>query len=102
MIRVVALNIEEAIRAFYEVRDMRYAIDQAHDADTLVAAGAGDCLAKADLLARRLGAAGLPTRLVRWRYELPAVVPEIDRLPSRLDLHRAVEVMVKGRWLLVG
>jgi transglutaminase-like putative cysteine protease len=32
---------------------------------------------------------------------LPAVVPEIDRLPSRLDLHRAVEVTVEDRWVLV-
>jgi hypothetical protein len=61
----VALNIEAAIQAFYEVREMRYAIDEAHDADTLVTAGAGDYLAKAELLARRLGAAGLPTRVVR-------------------------------------
>jgi len=65
MIRVVALNIDAAIQAFYEVREMRYAIDEAHDADGLVAKGAGDCLAKAELLARRLGAAALSTRLVR-------------------------------------
>jgi hypothetical protein len=101
MMRDMSLSIDAAIQAFYEVREMRYAIDEAHDADSLNTAGAGDCLAKAELLARKLGAAGLSTRLVRWRYELPAVVPEIERLPSRLDLHKAVEVMLESRWLLV-
>jgi len=91
---------DAAVRAFLEVRELPYAIDAAHAADDLQRVGTGDCLAKAELLARRLTALGLRTRLVRCRYELPAVVPEVAALPSRLDLHRAVEVFLDDRWLL--
>jgi hypothetical protein len=89
------------VAIFDEVRDLPYAIDAAHDASTLERAGAGDCLSKSALLATRLADVGVRTRLVRWRYLLPAVVPEALALPSRLDVHRAVQVHLDGRWLLV-
>lgn len=80
---------------------MPYALDAAHDADGLERLGAGDCLAKADLLARLLRTANLETRLVRWRYVLPDVVPEVAELPSRLDVHRAVQVRIGAHWVLI-
>jgi len=94
-------RIPEAVERFCKVRDMRYAFDAAHSADDLLALGAGDCLAKSELLARWLNDLGFETRFVRWRYLLPDVVSEVFRLPSRLDVHRAIEVRVEERWLLV-
>jgi hypothetical protein len=90
-----------AVEAFRKVRDMPYALDGGHDADGLEKLGAGDCLAKSDLLARKLRNLGLQTRLARWRYLLPDVVPEVADLPSRLDVHRAVLVHINGDWVLV-
>jgi transglutaminase-like putative cysteine protease len=96
---VVALD---PVAAFYEVRDMEYALDGAHDARSLRRLRRGDCLAKSELLAQLLLECGLHTRLVRWRYQLPAVVPEIDMLPARIDLHRAVQVRrASGGWIVV-
>lgn len=91
----------EAIERFRSVRDMPYALDAAHTADELLIAGAGDCLSKSELLARWLSDIGFKTRFVRWRYLLPEVVPEVFQLPSRLDVHRAIEVWTEGQWLLV-
>jgi transglutaminase-like putative cysteine protease len=89
------------VSSFEEIRDLPYAIDAAHDAAALERLGAGDCLAKSERLAARFEAAGAPARLVRWRYELPAVVPEALELPSRLDVHRAVQVRLGDEWVLV-
>lgn len=81
---------------------MEYALDGAHDEPSLLRLRRGDCLAKSELLAQLLSECGLRTRLVRWRYELPAVVPEIDILPARIDLHRAVQVRrASGDWIVV-
>ena len=93
--------IQEAIERFQRVRNMWYAIDSAHTADDLLLAGSGDCLAKSELLARWLNGLGLETRFVRWRYLLPDVVAEVHQLPSRIDVHRTVEVRLRDRWLLV-
>jgi transglutaminase-like putative cysteine protease len=89
------------VEAFEAVRDLPYALDGAHDADELIALGRGDCLAKSDLLARKLTELGLEARLVRFRYLLPSVVPEVEALPERTDLHRAVQVGIGGNWILV-
>lgn len=86
---------------FAAVRDLPYATDAAADAATLVRAGRGNCAAKADLLARGLRLLGDDARMVRWRSRLPAWPPEVALLPSRDDLHTAVEVAVAGRWVLV-
>jgi len=94
-------SIRSSADAFREVRDLPYAIDGAHDADALAQIGAGDCLAKSELLGRRLLGLGRTVRFVRWLYMLPAVVPQVDFLPERLDVHRALEVHHRGRWLLV-
>ena len=89
------------ILAFERVRDLPYAIDGGHDGDELLAMGRGDCLAKADLLARDLTSLGQEVRLVRFGYLLPDVVPQAARLPERSDLHRAVQVRRGDRWVLV-
>jgi hypothetical protein len=90
-----------AVESFYAVREMPYAINVAHDSSSLERLGAGDCLAKSELLAHKLIAVGVEARLVRWFYQLPAVVPEVKLLPARLDLHRAVQACIDGEWLLV-
>lgn len=53
-----ANGLAEAVTSFYAVREMPYAIDKAHDRDSLERLGAGDCLAKAELLAEKLAVAG--------------------------------------------
>jgi transglutaminase-like putative cysteine protease len=35
------------------------------------------------------------------RYLLPVVIPLVDTLPSRVDLHRAVQIQINDQWLLV-
>jgi transglutaminase-like putative cysteine protease len=98
---VDGLAVAQAIAVFEEVRGFPYAIDAAHDAETLVRLRAGDCLAKSDLLARGLRRLGIEVRMVRWLYLLPDVVPEARELPERLDMHRAVEVWTQHGWTLV-
>jgi hypothetical protein len=85
---------------FYAVRDLPYALDGAHDADGLLAQGRGDCLAKSELMRLAARKLGMAARYVCWLYLLPAVVPEVAELPSRLDVHRAVQVRVGGTWVL--
>lgn len=86
---------------FTAVRDLPYATNAAADAAALVRLGRGNCLAKANLLAQGLRLLACDARRVRWRYHLPAQPPEVALLPSRDDIHTAVEVNVGGRWLLV-
>jgi len=86
---------------FAAVRDLPYATDAAADAATLVRTGRGNCVAKADLLTYGLRLLGDDARRVRWRYQLPAWPPEVGLLPSRDDLHTAIEVAIAGRWVLV-
>jgi hypothetical protein len=86
---------------FYSVRDMPYALDGAHDATGLLHQQRGDCLAKSELMTLAAAEVGIPTRYVRWRYLLPDVVPEIAALPSRIDVHRTVQLHIGGRWVLV-
>lgn len=86
---------------FEDVRDLPYALDGAHDAGELQRLGRGDCLAKADLLARRLADLGQEIRLVRFSYKLPSVIPEVEALVGGEDLHRAVQMRVGRRWILV-
>ena len=94
-------RIAEAVAAFEGVRALPYAIDAAHDASGLIEKQAGNCLAKSALLAQTLTDLGFGVRMVRWLYLLPDVVPQTVELPDRLDLHRAVEVWRRGRWVLV-
>jgi hypothetical protein len=89
------------VALFRAIRDLPYATDGAHDAVTLVRLGRGDCLAKADLLLRGLGLLGYQARRVRWLYHLPNQPPEVALLPSREDVHTAVEVEISECWLLV-
>lgn len=86
---------------FVAVRDLPYATDAASDAAALVRLGRGNCLAKADLLARGFRLLGHAARRVRWCYHLPAQPPAVALLPSRDDVHTAVEVRLAGRWVLV-
>lgn len=86
---------------FAAVRDPPYATNAAADAAALVRLGRGNCLAKADLLTRGLRLLGDDVRRVRWRYQLPEQPPEVGLLPSRDDIHTAVEVNIAGRWVLV-
>jgi transglutaminase-like putative cysteine protease len=88
-------------RLFWAIREFPYATDAAHDAASLLIRRRGDCLAKSDLLACAFSAIDIPVRRVRWLYELPGQPPEVARLPTRLDVHTAVQAQVDGRWRLV-
>ncbi|UBU16439.1 transglutaminase domain-containing protein [Nonomuraea gerenzanensis] len=91
----------ERIALFLAVRDVPYATDGAHDADTLMTLGRGDCLAKSAYLIRGFLALGYLARRVRWLYHLPDRPAEVRLLPSREDVHSAVEVLIEDRWTLV-
>lgn len=88
------------VACFYAVRDLPYALDGAHHAADLALQGRGDCLAKSELMRLAAQNLGIAARYVCWPYLLPAVVPEVAQLPSRLDVHRAVQVHVGGSWIL--
>lgn len=88
------------VACFYAVRDLPYALDGANDAAGLLRQGRGDCLAKSELMKLIAESLGVPARFVRWRYLIPAVVPEVTELPDRLDVHRAVQVRPGPKWLL--
>jgi transglutaminase-like putative cysteine protease len=89
-----------SVAAWRAVRDLPYALDGAHDAEGLLAVGRGDCLAKSELMKLAAEALGMTARYVCWLYLLPDVVPEVADLPSRLDVHRAVQVRIGARWIL--
>jgi transglutaminase-like putative cysteine protease len=89
------------VALFLAVRDLPYATDGASDAGGLVARGRGNCLAKADLLRHGFRRIGVHVRTVKWRYNLPPNPPEVATLPSRFDIHTAVEIAVDGAWVLV-
>ena len=89
------------IALFLAVRDLPYATDCAYDADGLIAVGRGNCLAKADLLWHGFRQIGVGVRRVKWRYELPPSPPEVALLPSKVDIHTAVEIAIDGAWILV-
>ncbi|GAA3654690.1 hypothetical protein GCM10022224_017130 [Nonomuraea antimicrobica] len=91
----------ERIALFLAVRDVPYATDGAHDAETLMVVGRGDCLAKSAYLIGALRALGYPARRVRWLYHLPDRPAEVRLLPSREDVHSAAEALIDGRWTLV-
>jgi len=86
---------------FVAVRDLPYATNAAADAIALIHLRRGNCLAKADLLARGLRLLGADARRVRWRYQLPGRPPEVGLLPTRDDMHTAIEVDIAGHWALV-
>jgi len=88
------------VACFYAVRDLPYALDGAHDAHGLLQQGRGDCLAKSELMRLAASQLDIPARYVCWLYALPDVVPEVADLPSRLDVHRAVQVHIDGTWVL--
>jgi transglutaminase-like putative cysteine protease len=90
-----------AVRAFGAVRDLPYATNAAHDADALRVVGRGDCLAKSALLIEELERLGLCARRVRLRYLLPRKPVEVRLLPSRYDMHSAVQVRLGERWTLL-
>jgi transglutaminase-like putative cysteine protease len=88
------------VACFYAVRDLPYALDGAHDAAGLLVQGRGDCLAKSELMRLAAQELEIPARYACWLYRLPDVVPEVAELPSRLDVHRAVQVRIGGTWVL--
>lgn len=85
---------------FRAVRDLPYATNAASTAEDLVRWRRGNCVAKADLLAGALAHLGYDTRRVRWCYLLPDL-PAVGLLPSREDVHAAVEVRIDGEWCVV-
>ncbi|MFD3978244.1 hypothetical protein ACFWR6_06625 [Streptomyces griseus] len=91
----------ERIALFTAVRNVPYGTDGAHTADDLFRTNRGDCLAKADALARGFTRLGYQVRRVRWPYLLPPQPPEVALLPSRRDVHTATEVLLHGSWALV-
>ncbi|MFF4924285.1 transglutaminase domain-containing protein [Kitasatospora sp. NPDC001261] len=94
-------QVAERIRLFEQVRAVPYATDGAHDAESLMVIGRGDCLAKADFLLRGFLLLGYPARRVRWLYLLPEQPAEVHQLVSRQDAHSAVEVLLAEVWVLV-
>lgn len=88
------------VACYYAVRDLPYALDGAPDAAELLTQGRGDCLAKSELLRLAARVLAIPARYVCWPYLLPGVVPEVAELPSRLDVHRAVQLRVGAAWVL--
>ncbi|MBB5781737.1 transglutaminase domain-containing protein [Nonomuraea jabiensis] len=91
----------ERIALFLAVRNVPYATDGAHDAETLMISGCGDCLAKSAYLIEGFRALGYQARKVRWLYHLPNRPAEVRMLPSREDVHSAAEALIDGRWTLV-
>ncbi|MEV4571524.1 transglutaminase domain-containing protein [Nonomuraea sp. NPDC049419] len=91
----------ERIALFLAVRNVPYATDGAHDAETLMTIGRGDCLAKSAYLIEGLRTLGHQVRRVRWLYHLPDRPAEVQLLPSGEDVHAAAKVLVDGRWVLV-
>ncbi|MFE9455825.1 transglutaminase domain-containing protein [Streptomyces californicus] len=92
---------EGRVRLYEQVRAVPYATDGAHDGESLLVVGRGDCLAKAGYLLAGLRAQGLVARPVRWLYLLPPRPDEVYGLRSREDVHTAVEVWLAGRWVMV-
>lgn len=89
-------------RIFYAVRDMAYSTDAAHDGVSLSQLERGDCVAKSDLLSQVMRLLGMQTRITRWLYRLPDSPTEVRLLPTRLDIHTAVQVLHdSGDWLLL-
>ncbi|MFC1418735.1 hypothetical protein [Streptacidiphilus cavernicola] len=91
----------DRIRLFEQVRAVPYGTDGAHDAQSLLTAPCGDCLAKSAYLLQGFAALGLRVRRVRWLYLLPPHPAQVALLPSRQDVHTALEVAVGGVWVLV-
>ncbi|WP_330173018.1 hypothetical protein OG875_05065 [Streptomyces sp. NBC_01498] len=83
------------------MRNIPYATDGAHTADTLLAVGRGDCLAKSAYLLREFTRLGHQARRVRWLYHLGDQPAEVQLLPSREDVHTACEIRLDGAWVLV-
>ncbi|MEU0857502.1 hypothetical protein ABZ352_18965 [Streptomyces griseofuscus] len=94
-------TVAERISLFRTVRAVPYATDGAHDAASLTTVGRGDCLAKSAYLAREFATLGVPARRVRWLYHLPPHPAEVSLLPSREDVHTAVEIRLGAAWVLV-
>ncbi len=88
-------------QVFYAVRNVPYATDAAHDALGLIRHRRGDCVAKSDLLSRSLRLLGRETRTVRWLYRLPLYPPEVQLLPTLMDIHTAVQMHGPDGWTLV-
>lgn len=95
------LVVSDLLDLFHQVRAVPYATDGSHTADDLLAVGRGDCLAKAAYLLREAARLGYEVRRVRWLYHLPPLPAEVALLPSREDVHTAVEILLDGRWVLM-
>ncbi|MFF2228932.1 hypothetical protein ACFVV7_37065 [Streptomyces globisporus] len=93
--------VAQRIRLFEQARAVPYGTDGAHRGSELLTARCGDCLAKSDYLRTEFAALGLAVRRVRWLYHLPDSPAEVMLLPSREDVHSAVEVNIDGTWVLV-
>ncbi|MEU1221341.1 hypothetical protein [Streptomyces microflavus] len=93
--------IAQRIRLFEQARAVPYGTNGAHRGSELLTARCGDCLAKSDYLRTEFAALGLTVRPVRWLYHLPPQPAEVALLPSREDVHTAVEVNIDGTWVLV-
>lgn len=97
----MTVDRDGAVGLFTRVRDLPYATDGAHDADSLMRVGRGDCLAKSAYLIREFRNMGIPVRRTRWLYHLPPHPAEVALLPSREDVHTALEVRIEVEWVLV-
>lgn len=84
------IDEKAAVTVFEAVRALPYATNAGYDADTLLAQGRGNCVAKASLLHRSLTELGMRARLVRWEYTLPVLVPAQADLGFTRDIHTTV------------
>ncbi len=92
-----AAGTSAQVAVFDAVRAFSYATNAGSDASTLLERRAGNCAAKADLLARALRLTGCEVRVVRWRYRIED--PFADLLPVDFDVHTAVQVRGNNGWL---
>lgn len=84
---------------FADVRDMPYATNAAFDASSLLELGAGNCVAKSQLLVERLREVGVTARIVRWKYRL--IDPHASLLGVEFDIHAAAQARIGGTWVTV-
>lgn len=92
---------QSAVSLFEAVRALPYTTNAGYDADTLLAQGRGNCVAKASLLHRRLTELAVRARLVRWEYELPVLMQAQADLGFTRDIHTTLQVHDGGQWQIV-
>ena len=92
-------DVERRRAVFAAVQVLPYATDTTHDAEAILKAGSGNCVAKASLLRRSFELLGYEARLVRWRYRITD--PFRSLLPVAEDMHTATQVKISGEWRTV-